>query len=184
MRISMFFLVFAFSMQNIDKLKKVVEEGNYYGAQQMYKSISARYENCVDKKKNFVVCFLMPVSGLNRHVWKSNVVVVLYGILDENDDFSSSSWQATPFIINSGMRHWWRVHALLQICICSEVLWGFGSPSFGCLHPIGTWTGQYSCITDYTHETWYVICSWDFNLFSFLVKCGEFKGLGYDNFWV
>lgn len=22
----------------------------------------------------------------------------------------------------------------------------------------------------------------DFNLFSFLVKCGEFKGLGYDNF--
>lgn len=91
MIISMFFLVFAFSMQNIDKLKKVVEEGNYYGAQQMYKSISARYEHCVDKKHNFVVCFLMPVSGLNRHVWKSNVVVVLYGILDENDDFSSSS---------------------------------------------------------------------------------------------
>lgn len=57
MRISMFFLVFAFSMQNIDKLKKVVEEGNYYGAQQMYKSISARYENCVDKKKK-LCCML------------------------------------------------------------------------------------------------------------------------------
>lgn len=31
------------AQQNIDKLKKVVEEGNCYGAQQMYKSISARY---------------------------------------------------------------------------------------------------------------------------------------------
>ncbi|XP_056841973.1 protein GET4 isoform X2 [Raphanus sativus] len=29
--------------EHIDKLKKVVEEGNYYGALQMYKSISARY---------------------------------------------------------------------------------------------------------------------------------------------
>ncbi|KAK7268189.1 hypothetical protein RIF29_20880 [Crotalaria pallida] len=31
------------AQQNIDKLEKVVNEGNYYGAQQMYKSISARY---------------------------------------------------------------------------------------------------------------------------------------------
>ncbi|KAK7277296.1 hypothetical protein RIF29_18447 [Crotalaria pallida] len=31
------------AQQNIDKLEKVVSEGNYYGAQQMYKSISARY---------------------------------------------------------------------------------------------------------------------------------------------
>ncbi|KAK7279695.1 hypothetical protein RJT34_24752 [Clitoria ternatea] len=29
--------------ENIEKLDKVVNEGNYYGAQQMYKSISARY---------------------------------------------------------------------------------------------------------------------------------------------
>ncbi|XAR56112.1 hypothetical protein NMG60_11036448 [Bertholletia excelsa] len=29
--------------ENIEKLAKVVEDGNYYGAQQMYKSISARY---------------------------------------------------------------------------------------------------------------------------------------------
>ncbi|CAH8280649.1 unnamed protein product [Arabidopsis lyrata] len=29
--------------EHIDKLRKVVEEGNYYGALQMYKSISARY---------------------------------------------------------------------------------------------------------------------------------------------
>ncbi|KAL3506995.1 hypothetical protein ACH5RR_032377 [Cinchona calisaya] len=29
--------------ENIDKLEKVVKEGNYYGAQQMYKSLSARY---------------------------------------------------------------------------------------------------------------------------------------------
>ncbi|KAM6582663.1 hypothetical protein CsatB_009665 [Cannabis sativa] len=29
------------AQENIEKLKKVVEEGNYYGAQQMYKSISA-----------------------------------------------------------------------------------------------------------------------------------------------
>ncbi|KAI9124630.1 hypothetical protein K1719_004552 [Acacia pycnantha] len=29
--------------ENIDKLQKVVNEGNYYGAQQMYKSVSARY---------------------------------------------------------------------------------------------------------------------------------------------
>ena len=39
---------FCFSMQNIEKLKKVVEESNYYGAQQMYKSISARYEYCLN----------------------------------------------------------------------------------------------------------------------------------------
>ena len=32
-------------MQNIEKLKKVVVEGNHYGAQQMYKSVTARYEN-------------------------------------------------------------------------------------------------------------------------------------------
>lgn len=30
-------------VQNIEKLQKVINEGNYYGAQQMYKSISARY---------------------------------------------------------------------------------------------------------------------------------------------
>ncbi|KAL6503064.1 hypothetical protein OROHE_023928 [Orobanche hederae] len=29
--------------QSVEKIKKVVEEGNYYGAQQMYKSFSARY---------------------------------------------------------------------------------------------------------------------------------------------
>ncbi|KAK6933309.1 Golgi to ER traffic protein 4 [Dillenia turbinata] len=29
--------------QNIEKLEKVINEGNHYGAQQMYKSISARY---------------------------------------------------------------------------------------------------------------------------------------------
>ncbi|KAI4352893.1 hypothetical protein L6164_007101 [Bauhinia variegata] len=31
------------AQENIDKLVKVISEGNYYGAQQMYKSISARY---------------------------------------------------------------------------------------------------------------------------------------------
>ncbi|KAG5570513.1 hypothetical protein H5410_060279 [Solanum commersonii] len=31
------------AQENIDKLEKVVREGNYYGAQQMYKSTSARY---------------------------------------------------------------------------------------------------------------------------------------------
>ncbi|XP_049358875.1 protein GET4-like [Solanum verrucosum] len=31
------------AQENIDKLEKVVKEGNYYGAQQMYKSTSARY---------------------------------------------------------------------------------------------------------------------------------------------
>lgn len=31
------------ALENIDKLQKVVNEGNYYGAQQMYKSVSARY---------------------------------------------------------------------------------------------------------------------------------------------
>ncbi|KAF3433857.1 hypothetical protein FNV43_RR24960 [Rhamnella rubrinervis] len=31
------------AQENIEKLRKVVEEGNSYGAQQMYKSISARY---------------------------------------------------------------------------------------------------------------------------------------------
>ncbi|KAK7379800.1 hypothetical protein VNO78_34320 [Psophocarpus tetragonolobus] len=31
------------AQENIEKLEKVVNEGNYYGAQQMYKSVSARY---------------------------------------------------------------------------------------------------------------------------------------------
>ncbi|TKY51550.1 Golgi to ER traffic protein 4-like [Spatholobus suberectus] len=31
------------AQENIEKLEKIVSEGNYYGAQQMYKSISARY---------------------------------------------------------------------------------------------------------------------------------------------
>ncbi|CAJ1976804.1 unnamed protein product [Sphenostylis stenocarpa] len=31
------------AQENIEKLEKVVNEGNYYGAQQMYKSISARF---------------------------------------------------------------------------------------------------------------------------------------------
>ncbi|KAK4754574.1 hypothetical protein SAY87_002678 [Trapa incisa] len=31
------------AQENIEKLEKVVNEGNFYGAQQMYKSISARY---------------------------------------------------------------------------------------------------------------------------------------------
>lgn len=32
-------------MQTIEKLEKTVDAGNYYEAQQMYKSISARYED-------------------------------------------------------------------------------------------------------------------------------------------
>jgi hypothetical protein len=31
-------------LQNVDKLEKVVKNGNYYGAQQMYKSLSARFK--------------------------------------------------------------------------------------------------------------------------------------------
>ncbi|PIN11085.1 hypothetical protein CDL12_16316 [Handroanthus impetiginosus] len=31
------------AQENIEKIKKVVDEGNYYGAQQMYKSFGARY---------------------------------------------------------------------------------------------------------------------------------------------
>ncbi|KAG4983994.1 hypothetical protein AAZX31_10G202600 [Glycine max] len=31
------------AQENIEKLEKVVNDGNYYGAQQMYKSVSARY---------------------------------------------------------------------------------------------------------------------------------------------
>ncbi|KAL5540706.1 hypothetical protein UlMin_045018 [Ulmus minor] len=36
------------AQENVDKLAKVVEGGNYYGAQQMYKSISAsdKYYSC------------------------------------------------------------------------------------------------------------------------------------------
>ncbi|CAN1798496.1 Protein GET4 [Linum perenne] len=34
---------FFFVFQNVDKLDKVIKGGNFYGAQQMYKSISARY---------------------------------------------------------------------------------------------------------------------------------------------
>lgn len=46
-------------MQNIDKLEKVVNEGNYYGAQQMYKSISARFKQflCVAHYHTFSVMF-------------------------------------------------------------------------------------------------------------------------------
>ncbi|KAJ8765988.1 hypothetical protein K2173_020504 [Erythroxylum novogranatense] len=33
------------AQENIEKLEKVINEGNYYGAQQMYKSISARYSS-------------------------------------------------------------------------------------------------------------------------------------------
>ncbi|KAJ0657421.1 putative golgi to ER traffic protein [Helianthus annuus] len=29
--------------ENIEKLKNIVKEGNYYGAQQMYKTTSSRY---------------------------------------------------------------------------------------------------------------------------------------------
>jgi hypothetical protein len=31
-------------LQNVAKLEKVVKDGNYYGAQQMYKSLSARFK--------------------------------------------------------------------------------------------------------------------------------------------
>ncbi|WJX68103.1 hypothetical protein P8452_52505 [Trifolium repens] len=30
------------AQENVDKLEKIVKDGNYYGAQQMYKSLSAR----------------------------------------------------------------------------------------------------------------------------------------------
>ncbi|GFP80543.1 golgi to er traffic protein 4 homolog [Phtheirospermum japonicum] len=36
-------IILAPGPQSVEKIKKVVEEGNYYGAQQMYKSFSARY---------------------------------------------------------------------------------------------------------------------------------------------
>ncbi|PON64341.1 Golgi to ER traffic protein [Trema orientale] len=39
------------AQENVEKLKKVVEEGNYYGAQQMYKSISARYVSAQRKSE-------------------------------------------------------------------------------------------------------------------------------------
>ncbi|KAJ4720853.1 Golgi to ER traffic protein 4-like [Melia azedarach] len=59
------------AQENIDKLEKVVNEGNCYGAQQMYKSISARYVSaqrysealdilhagaCLQLKKNQITC--------------------------------------------------------------------------------------------------------------------------------
>ncbi|XP_024024704.1 uncharacterized protein LOC21396094 isoform X1 [Morus notabilis] len=56
--------VLPLAQENIEKLKKVVEEGNYYGAQQMYKSISARY---VSPMKN--ACFIADMSLL-RGIWK------------------------------------------------------------------------------------------------------------------
>lgn len=39
----LFLDLFNFLFQNVEKIKKVVDEGNYYGAQQMYKSFGARY---------------------------------------------------------------------------------------------------------------------------------------------
>ncbi|KAL3649201.1 hypothetical protein CASFOL_005604 [Castilleja foliolosa] len=36
-------IILAPGPQSVEKIRKVVEEGNYYGAQQMYKSFSARY---------------------------------------------------------------------------------------------------------------------------------------------
>ena len=29
-------------MQHVDRLEKIIKDGDYYGAQQMYKSVSAR----------------------------------------------------------------------------------------------------------------------------------------------
>ncbi|CAI0411649.1 unnamed protein product [Linum tenue] len=62
---------FVTNFQNIDKLEKVIKDGNCYGAQQMYKSISARYISaqrfseamdllhsgaCLQLKNNQVTC--------------------------------------------------------------------------------------------------------------------------------
>lgn len=46
-------------MQNVEKLEKVVKDGNCYGAQQMYKSISARFEQflVVTFYQVYVMCF-------------------------------------------------------------------------------------------------------------------------------
>lgn len=39
----MIVVLLCLEVQNIEKLEKVVNDGNYYGAQQMYKSVSARF---------------------------------------------------------------------------------------------------------------------------------------------
>ncbi|GLU16086.1 hypothetical protein SLE2022_325360 [Rubroshorea leprosula] len=59
------------AQENIEKLEKVINEGNFYGAQQMYKSISARYASaqrypealdilhsgaCLQLKNNQITC--------------------------------------------------------------------------------------------------------------------------------
>ncbi|TYI76622.1 hypothetical protein E1A91_D06G088600v1 [Gossypium mustelinum] len=43
--------------ENIDKLEKAINEGNFYGAQQMYKSISARHHICTFKIICRSICF-------------------------------------------------------------------------------------------------------------------------------
>ncbi|CAI8601607.1 unnamed protein product [Vicia faba] len=59
-------LIFGFELppgqENVDKLEKVVKDGNYYGAQQMYKSISAWFKQF---QVYFIIVMLL-VSFLGR----------------------------------------------------------------------------------------------------------------------
>jgi hypothetical protein len=48
-------------LQNVDKLEKVVKDGNYYGAQQMYKSLSARFKQflALIYHQAYDMCFIL-----------------------------------------------------------------------------------------------------------------------------
>ncbi|KAB5544179.1 hypothetical protein DKX38_012291 [Salix brachista] len=84
---------------NIEKLEDVINEGNYYGAQQMYKSISARYLSaqrhsealdilhsgaCLQLGNGQVILFqvwLLILSDytMSRRIWKKNSDMVTCG---------------------------------------------------------------------------------------------------------
>ncbi|KAM3238321.1 protein FAR1-RELATED SEQUENCE 5-like [Capsicum annuum] len=73
------------AQENIEKLEKVVKQGNYYGAQQMFKSISARYVSSERYSEALKICcliFVLNVSSVvcafsQKFLWISSVVVLV-----------------------------------------------------------------------------------------------------------
>jgi len=87
-------------LQNVEKLEKVVKDGNCYGAQQMYKSISARFEQflAVTFYQVYVMCFCSSLEYKPRiHPPMREWCRRIFGVYWRNNEFPTLGTTASSY---------------------------------------------------------------------------------------
>ncbi|XP_059290548.1 protein GET4-like [Lycium ferocissimum] len=110
------------SQENIDKLEKVIKEGNYYGAQQMYKSTSARYASA----ERYSDALNVLQSGACLQLDKARLCYVMFVFSSTctiNFDYNHLPKQDSSFRVSSVRRKMFSRKISNFLCLI-DYLWG------------------------------------------------------------